>query len=84
MRISDIFANYWVHIGSIIGSILKPQTSLKTSHFLLNDAIFFYQCLTNFYRCNFLSMFEKDVKHRANDASNDGHRPTLMLSGKLS
>ena len=41
IRISDVFANYWVHIGSIIGSILKPQTSFKTSHFLLIDAVFF-------------------------------------------
>ena len=48
IRISDVFANYWVHIGSIIGSILKPQTSFKTSHFLLSDAVFFYRCLTNF------------------------------------
>ena len=56
MRISDVFANYWVHIGSIIGSILKPQTSFKTSHFLLSDAVFlsmFDQFLTMrfLYRC---------------------------------
>ena len=25
-------------------------------------------------------MFEKSVKHRANDASNDGHRPPLVLN----
>ena len=25
-------------------------------------------------------MFEKSVKHRANDASNDGHRPPLLAA----
>ena len=25
-------------------------------------------------------MFEKNVKHRANDASNDGHRPPLQAA----
>ena len=25
-------------------------------------------------------MFERNVKHRANDASNDGHRPPLLPS----
>ena len=47
MHINNVFANYWVHIGSIIGSFLKPQTSLKTSHFLFNDAMYdLFQFLT--------------------------------------
>ena len=47
---------------------IKHRTFFLTMRFfidvrpILNDAIF-YQCL------------KKNVKHRANDASNDGHRP---------
>ena len=59
IRISDVFANYWVHIGSIIGSILKPQTSFKTSHFLLSDAVFFIDVWPIFNYAVFISMFEK-------------------------
>ena len=37
----------------------------------------FWMMLFNFYRCDFLTMFQKTAKHRANDASNDVHRPPL-------
>ena len=55
------------------------QTSYEISYFFLNDAIF-YRCLTNSYLCDLLSMFVRNVKHRANDASNDGHHPPLVTT----
>ena len=36
-----------------------------------------------FFTMQFLLMFEKNVKHCANDASNDGHRPPLAHSGTV-
>ena len=50
---------------------------VKTLHFLLNDAMF-WTMFFNFQRCNDLTMFQKNAKHRANDASNDVHRPPLI------
>ena len=61
-------------------TILKPQTSPKTSHFLLNDAMF-WTMYFNFWLCDFLTMFQKIAKHRANDASLTMHRPPLDPGG---
>ena len=43
---------------------------------ILNYAIF-CSMFFNFERCDLLTMFQKIAKHRANDASNNVHRPPL-------
>ena len=47
---------------------------VKTSYFLLNDAMFWTMFLI-FYWCDVLTMFQKIAKHRANDV----HRPPLTI-----
>ena len=54
----------------------RPKTSRKTSHFLLNDAMF-QRCFEKNIDLDVFDDVWKNPKHRINDASNDGLRPPL-------
>ena len=55
---------------------LAPGTSRKTSHFLLNDAMF-QRCFGKNIDLDVFDDVWKKTKHRINDASNDVNRPPL-------
>ena len=59
-------------------SHLKPKTSHKTSHFLLNDAMF-QRCFEKNIDLDVFDDVWKKPKHRINDASNDVNRPPLPV-----
>ena len=54
----------------------RPKTSRKTSHFLLNDAMF-QRCFEKNIDLDVFDDVWKNPKHRINDASNDVNRPPL-------
>ena len=54
----------------------RPKTSRKTSHFLLNDAMF-QRCFEKNIDLDVFDDVWKKPKHRTNDASNDVNRPPL-------
>ena len=54
----------------------RPKTSRKTSHFLLNDAMF-QRCFEKNIDLDVFDDVWKKPKHRINDASNDVNRPPL-------
>ena len=56
----------------------RPKTSRKTSHFLLNDAMF-QRCYEKNIDLDVFDDVWKKTKHRINDASNDVNRPPLLL-----
>ena len=58
-------------------AFLKPKTSWKTSHFLLNDAMF-QRCFEKNIDLDVFDDVWKNPKHRINDASNDVNRPPLL------
>ena len=60
--------NHFWHCGP------RPKTSRKTSHFLLNDAMF-QRCFEKKHRPQCFWRCLKKPKHRINDASNDVNRP---------
>ena len=65
-------------IFSIVGpGHLAPKTSRKTSHFLLNDAMF-QRCFEKNIDLDVFDDVWKKPKHRINDASNDVNRPPLL------
>ena len=55
----------------------RPKTSRKTSHFLLNDAMF-QRCFEKNIDLDVFDDVWKNPKHRAHDASNDVNRPPLL------
>ena len=55
----------------------RPKTSRKTSHFLLNDAMF-QRCFEKNIDLDVFDDVWKKPKHRINDASNDVNRPPLL------
>ena len=61
---------------------LKPKTSHKTSHFLLNDAMF-QRCFEKNIDLDVFDDVWKKPKHRINDASNDVNRPPLGGAGQV-
>ena len=54
----------------------RPKTSRKTSHFLLNDAMF-QRCFEKNIDLDVFDDVWKNPKHCAHDASNDVNRPPL-------
>ena len=54
----------------------RPKTSRKTSHFLLNDAMF-QRCFEKNIDLDVFDDVWKNPKHHAHDASNDVNRPPL-------
>ena len=56
----------------------RPKTSRKTSHFLLNDAMF-QRCFEKNIDLDVFDDVWKKPKHRINDASDDVNRPPLQL-----
>ena len=58
----------------------RPKTSRKTSHFLLNDAMF-QRCFEKNIDLDVFDDVWKKPKHRINDASNDVNRPPLVRNG---
>ena len=58
----------------------RPKTSRKTSHFLLNDAMF-QRCFEKNIDLDVFDDVWKNPKHRINDASNDVNRPPLGWLG---
>ena len=54
----------------------RPRTSRKTSHFLLNDAMF-QRCFEKNIDLDIFDDVWEKPKHRINDASNDINRPPL-------
>ena len=59
--------NHFWHCGP------RPKTSRKTSHFLLNDAMF-QRCFEKNIDLNVFDDVWKNPKHRINDASNNVNR----------
>ena len=57
----------------------RPKTSRKTSHFLLNDAMF-QRCFEKNIDFDVFDDVWKNTKHRINDASNDVNRPPLCTN----
>ena len=57
----------------------RPKTSRKTSHFLLNDAMF-QRCFEKNIDLDVFDDVWKKPKHRINDASNDVNRPPLLTA----
>ena len=60
----------------------RPKTSRKTSHFLLNDAMF-QRCFEKNIDLDVFDDVWKKPKHRINDASNDVNRPPLPFHGNF-
>ena len=69
--------NHFWHCGP------RPKTSRKTSHFLLNDAMF-QRCFEKNIDLDVFDDVWKKPKHRINDASNDVNRPPLSVHPRIS